>query len=110
MVKQGSQTDRLLAAVAQYLNIGTVAISVQDQIVYDQHLINIVFPPHTDAEIQGGFIRQSLQFLIGIQSGLGLALRFEIFRGAEINLMGSAIHRNIRMDQLIGQMRNPQYG
>ena len=24
--------------------------------------------------------------------------------------MGSAIHRNIRMDQLIGQMRNPQYG
>ena len=110
MVKQGSQTDRLLSAVAQHLNIGTVAIPVQDQIVYDQHLINIVFPSHTDAEIQGGFIRQRFQLFVGIQSGLGLALCLEILRSAEINLIGSAIHRNIRMDQLIGQMRNPKHG
>ena len=67
------------------------------------------YPKIFYAEIQSGLIRRRFQLFIGIQSGLRLTLCLEILRSAEINFVGSAIHRNICMDQLIGQMRNPQH-
>ena len=101
MVKQGRQTNCLLSAVAQYLDIGAVAIPVQNQIIHDKHLINIVFPAHASAKIQRRFIRQSLQLLVGIQGNLRFALCLEILRSAEIYFMRLAVYGHVCMNQLV---------
>lgn len=101
LVKQGCQTNGLLPAVAQHLNVGAVTILVQNQIIHDKHLINIVFPAHASAEFQRRFIRQSLQLLVGIQGNLRFALCLKILRSAEIYFMRLAVYGHVCMKQLV---------
>ena len=104
MIKQRSQADGFLLLVSQDLDVRTVTIPVQDQIVYHEHLPDIAFPTHAEAEVQRRFAIVMLGLVIDIQCDLVLAPFLEVLGGTKPGFLFFPGNDDIGVDELIMQM------
>ena len=78
MIEQRSQPHCFLTGIAQHFHVGPMPVPVQNQVIHHQHLIDRVFPAHTDAKIHRRFIRQALHLVVSVQRKLAFPALLEI--------------------------------
>ena len=110
MIEQRSQPNCLLPWISENFHIRTMPVTVENQIIHCQHLIDCLFPTQTDAEIHRAFIREMLSLVKSIQRDLAFTALLKILGRAEPGLVLFLIDQDSGVDQLIGQMLDPQNG
>ena len=110
VIKQRRKPYGFAVAVGKYLDIGSVPVTVQNQIINHQHLPDIFRPAVSDAEGKRGFLVCAVHGEVFIQGNLPLTALSKVTGGAQPCPYGFIVDKDIRKYQLIGKVRNAKYG
>lgn len=91
MIKEGSKTQGVRACISQNFNICTMPVSVEDQIVDHDHLVDIFIPALGDAEIIMRLASISICLVIIVKGDFALAALLEMFVGEGGNIISKRV-------------------
>lgn len=110
MIKQRGKTDTFIFFIPKYLDVCAMAVSIQNEEVDYEHLVNIWAPSLANAKFQRRFSRKLIQGIVFIQRGFIFPWLLKVFGRAEVSILLFPVHKNRSVDELIAQMVNAENG
>ena len=86
-----------------------MSVAIQDQKINRQHRLDVLPPAVSNTEIIAGLPGECIHSVIVVQSDLALTALFKIFGGTKVCRVCPSFHLDLRMDEFVMKMRNPQH-